>query len=129
MSAPGRRYDGFLPGRQLLDAYGAGGFRFADMSHKGSVLMLPSGVKSWEARDGEPWTAARFADVMAEHEAIELLLVGSGKELRPLPEALRLRLKELRIAVEVMATAPAARTYNVLVQEGRKVAAALIAVE
>jgi uncharacterized protein len=129
MAGPGQLHDGFLPGRHLIDAYGAGGFRFGDMSHKGSILMLPSGVRAWAARDGEPWAGAQFADVMAEHEQIELLLLGTGVNLRPLPEALRWRLKEVRIAIEPMPTPPAARTYNILVAEGRKVAAALIAVE
>ncbi len=127
--ADGARYDGFVPGRHLIDAYGAGGFRFADMSHKGSILMLPSGVKAWAARDREPWRGADFTDVFAEAEAIELLLIGTGIDLRPLPEALRWRFRELRIATELMTTPPAARTYNILVAEGRKIAAALISVE
>ena len=129
MAAPGRRYEGFVPGRHLIDAYGGGGFRFADMSHKGSLLFLPSGVKAWPAVDRQPWAGDMFADVFAEHGEIELLLIGTGVELRPLPEALRWRFRELRIAIEPMATPPAARTYNILVQEGRKVAAALIAVD
>lgn len=129
MPAAGRRYEGFVPGRHLIDAYGGGGFRFADMSHKGSLLFLPSGVKAWPVIDRQAWAGEMFADVFAEHAEIELLLIGTGVELRPLPEALRWRFRELRIATEPMATPPAARTYNILVQEGRKVAAALIAVE
>lgn len=127
--ADGQRYAGFLPGRHLIDAYGAGGFRFADMSHKGSLLFMPSGVKAWDVLDGQPWAGAQFADIFAAHAEIELLLIGTGVNLRPLPEALRWRFKELGIAIEPMATPPAARTYNVLAQEGRKVAAALVAIE
>jgi uncharacterized protein len=126
--AAGARHDGFVPGRHLIDAYGAGGFRFADMSHKGSILMLPSGVKAWDAVDGRPWTASQFADVFAEADAIELLLIGTGVDLRPLPEALRWRFRELKVSLELMTTPPAARTYNILLAEGRKVAAALISV-
>lgn len=129
MPGPGPRPDGFAPGRHLIDAYGAGGFRFAEMSHKGSILMLPSGVRAWTAIDAQPWLASQFLDVFAEAEAIELLLLGTGVNLRPLPEALRWRFKELKIGVELMTTPPAARTYNILVAEGRKVAAALIAVD
>lgn len=125
----GQIHDGFVPGRHLIDAYGAGGFRFADMSHKGSILMLPSGVKAWPVIDRQAWSAAQFADVFAEAAVIELLLIGTGVDLRPLPEALRWRFRELKIAIEPMATPPAARTYNILVGEGRKVAAALIAVD
>lgn len=121
-------YEGFLPGRHAIDAYGAGGFRFAGMSHKGSLLMLPSGVRAWAATDGEAWSSRQFEEVFAEADAIDLLLVGTGRELRPIPEAVRWRFREHRIGVEPMGTGPAARTYNVLVAEGRKVAAALVAV-
>ncbi|APF37674.1 hypothetical protein IMF23_02195 [Chelatococcus daeguensis] len=123
-----RRYEGFVPGRHQIDAYGNGGFRFADMSHKGSVLALPSGVKAWEATSGQGLAPADFLAVRAEADDIELLIVGTGVELVPLSEAVRWHLRELRIAVEVMPTGAAARTYNVLVAEGRKVAAALVAV-
>ncbi|MCO4054432.1 MAG: hypothetical protein HEQ16_10360 [Bosea sp.] len=126
--AAGARHDGFVPGRHLIDAYGAGGFRFADMSHKGSILMLPSGVKAWSAVDRQSWAASQFADVFAEAEAIELLLIGTGVDLRPLPEALRWRFREVKVSLELMTTPPAARTYNILLAEGRKVAAALISV-
>jgi uncharacterized protein len=122
------RYDGFVPGRHPIDAYGAGGFRFAEMSHKGSILLLPSGVKAWDIVDGQPWSASQFGDVFAEAEAIELLLLGTGVDLRPLPEPVRWRFREKRIGVEIMSTAPAARTWNILMAEGRKVAGALIAV-
>lgn len=127
--AAGKAYDGFVPGRHLIDAYGAGGFRFGEMSHKGSILMLPSGVKAWPASDNQPWTGNQFVDVFAEADQIELLLLGTGLNLRPLPEALRWRFKELKIGVELMTTPPAARTYNILMAEGRKIAAALISVD
>jgi preprotein translocase subunit SecF len=129
MAWPGQRYDGFVPGRHLIDAYGAGGFRFGEMSHKGSILMLPSGVKAWGVIDKQPWSGNQFADVFAEAANIELLLIGTGVDLRPLPEALRWRFKELNVSLELMTTAPAARTYNILVAEGRKIAAALISVD
>jgi uncharacterized protein len=125
----GQRHDGFVPGRHLIDAYGAGGFRFGEMSHKGSILMLPSGVRAWDVADRQPWAGGQFAAVFAEAGNIELLLLGTGVDLRPLPEALRWRFRELKIGVELMTTPPAARTYNILVAEGRKVAAALISVD
>lgn len=122
------RQAGFLPGRHLIDAYGAGGFRFGEMSHKGSILLLPSGVRAWDAIDNQPWSGSQFVDVLAEAEAIDLLLIGTGVNLRPLPEALRWRLKSANIGIEPMTTSAAARTYNILMAEGRKIAAALISV-
>ncbi len=118
----------FLPGRHGIEAYGAGGFRFGEMSHRGSILCLPSGVHAWPVADGDVLAAEHFALVVAEAAEIELLLVGTGRDLRPLPRALVASLREAGIRLDLMPTPPAARTYNVLVAEGRKVAAALVAV-
>ena len=70
-----------------------------------------------------------FARVLAEAEAIEILLVGAGKELKPLPPALRQLFRDARISVDPMSTGAAVRTYNVLLAEDRAVAAALVAVD
>src|SRR5918911_1151318 len=126
--AEGRIYDGFVPGRHLIDAYGAGGFRFADMSHRGSILALPSGVKAWDVRSAADFSEEAFAPVLAEAAAIDVLLVGTGLEAAPLPEGLRRLLREAGIGADAMQTGAAARTYNVLAAENRKVAAALVAV-
>jgi uncharacterized protein len=118
---------GFVPGRYPIDAYGKGGFRFAGMSHRGSILALPSGVRAW------PVTAARelrpedFHPVFAEAGEIEFLMVGTGLDLFPLPERIRARFRDAGIALDQMQTGPAARTYNILVAENRRAAAALIA--
>ncbi len=125
---PGLPLEGFVPGQHLIDAYGDGGFRFAEMSHRGSILALPSGVRAWDVSAPEAITAASLAPVLAEAGAIELLLVGTGPEIRPLSAPLRARLREAGIGVEAMQTGAAARTYNVLLAERRKVAAALVAV-
>jgi len=118
-----------FPGRAPLDAYGNGGFRFADMSHRGSLLCLPSGFHGWEPADPERLGVDDFARVIAEAAAIEILLVGTGRELRPLPAALRAALREAGISSDPMSTGSAVRTFNVLLAEDRAVAAALIAVE
>lgn len=119
---------GFVPGRHLIDAYGAGGFRFAEMSHRGSILVLPSGIAAWPVSSPAQLTGSAFAPILAEADLIELLLVGTGTELVPLSPLVSERLRGAGIAVEPMQTGPAARTYNVLVAENRRVAAALIAV-
>ncbi|RWL17869.1 MULTISPECIES: Mth938-like domain-containing protein [Mesorhizobium] len=118
-----------FPGRAPIEAYGNGGFRFADMSHRGSLLCLPSGIYGWEPADPLALTAADFAKLLNEADKVEILLVGAGKDLRPLPAALRAALKAVGIAADPMSTGAAVRTYNVLLSENRAVAAALIAVE
>lgn len=127
MSA-GRLYDGFVPGRHQIDAYGNGGFRFADMSHRGSILALPSGIKAWPVNAMRELTDEALGPILAEAEEIDLLLLGTGAEIAALPAAFRERFREAGIGLDVMQTGAAARTYNILLTENRKVAAALIAV-
>ncbi|MEI8714982.1 Mth938-like domain-containing protein [Mesorhizobium sp. ISC11] len=118
-----------FPGRAPIEAYGNGGFRFADMSHRGSLLCLPSGIHGWEPVDSLALTVADFDRLLSEADKIEILLVGMGRDLRPLPAALRAALKAAGIASDPMSTGAAVRTYNVLLAEERAVAAALIAVD
>lgn len=123
------RLDGFVPGNHVIEAYGNGGFRFAGMSHKGSVIVMSTGVHAFKATLPSEITAATLGPVFeAEAGSIELLLVGTGVDLVPLGSALRERLKAAGLRSDPMATGAAARTYNVLMAEGRRVAAALLAV-
>ncbi|MFN7025976.1 MAG: Mth938-like domain-containing protein [Pseudorhizobium sp.] len=117
-----------FPGRAPIDAYGNGGFRFAEMSHRGSLLCLPSGVHGWTLPEGEALTVEALAMVLDEAEDIEVLLVGTGPEIRPLPQALKVALRARGISSDPMSTGAAVRTYNVMLAESRAVAAALIAV-
>lgn len=123
------RFDGFVPGRYSLDAIGAGGFRFAEMSHKGSIIATPGGIRIWPVARFSEVTIASLQPVLDEAEAIDFLLIGTGADIAFIPPALRDPLREAGIAVEGMATGAAARTYNVLVAEDRRVAAALLAIE
>jgi uncharacterized protein len=124
----GRLHDGFVPGRYPIDAYGNGGFRFADMSHKGSILLLPSGIRAWPVNSISDVTAATLEPIFAEGDTLELLLLGTGQDIAAFPERLRQRFRDARIGLDVMQTGAAARTYNILLAENRKVGAALIAV-
>lgn len=124
----GRIYDGFVPGRYPIDAYGNGGFRFADMSHRGSILVLPSGIMAWPVSSVAEITAESLGPAFAEAEDIDLLLLGTGLDVAAIPERLRQRFREAHIGLDVMQSGAAARTYNILLAENRKVAAALIAV-
>ncbi|TCD12356.1 Mth938-like domain-containing protein [Oricola cellulosilytica] len=118
-----------FPGRAPIDAYGSGGFRFAEMSHRGSILCLPSGVHGWDVTDAADITATSLQSVFDQSSQIEVLLVGTGHDLRRLDPALQARLRESGIMAEPMSTGSAVRTYNVLLAEDRAVAAALIAVD
>ena len=117
-----------FPGRAPIEAYGNGGFRFADMSHRGSILCLPSGIYGWDVTEDVALTAELFDKVMAEAGEIEFLLVGTGMEIRPLPAALKAALRAAQVSSDPMSTGAAVRTYNVMLAESRAVAAALIAV-
>lgn len=109
------------PGRPPVDAYGSGGFRFAGMSHLGSILILPSGVYGWNGSD--------FAAVFTEQDRIEFLLLGTGKEMLRPPKDVRDAFAARQLTLDYMSTGSAVRTWNVLLAEGRRVAAALVAVE
>lgn len=117
-----------FPGRPPIDAYGNGGFRFADMSHRGSILCLPSGVHGWDVVEDQPLTMDLFQRVLAETGDIEFLLVGTGLSIRPLPAELKAALRAANVSSDPMSTGAAVRTYNVMLAESRAVAAALIAV-
>jgi uncharacterized protein len=118
----------FLPGRHELEAYGNGGFRFGGMSHRGSILALPSGVRAWPVRSVSEIDEAALAPIIAEAEAIEILLLGTGAQPAFIEESVRAPLAAAGIRLDAMQTGAAARTYNVLIAEDRRVAAALIAV-
>lgn len=117
-----------LPGAHLIDAYGGGGFRLADLSHRGSLLALPSGMWAWGVTHPSELDEAAFARVIAEADAIDTLLVGTGADIAPLRKPVREALRAAGLVVETMATGAAARTWNILIAEKRRVAAALIAV-
>ncbi len=118
-----------LPRPAPIDGYGKGGFRFAGMSHRGSLLCLPSGIRAWPVTQASDISEAALQPVFAEAEHISLLLIGAGREPWSAPDDLRLRLRQAGLTVEVSRTGTAVSTYNILLGEGRRVAAALVAVE
>jgi uncharacterized protein len=119
----------FLPGRHPIEAYGKGGFFFGGMSHRGSILVLPSGIRAWPVASVAEISAEALEPILAESGAIDLLLLGCGADPAYVDEQVRAPLKAAGIRFDAMQTAAAARTFNVLLAEDRRVAAALIAVE
>jgi len=118
-----------LPRPAMIDAYGNGGFRFAGMSHRGSLLCLPDGIWAWPVASIAEVTEASLTPVFDRAGTIDLFFIGAGRNPFALPADLRERFRERNIAVECLATGAAAQSYNILLAEDRRVGAALIAVE
>jgi uncharacterized protein len=117
-------------GRQVVDAYGGGRFRIAGAVIAGSALVFPTHAAAWPVADMSEVTAETLEPVIAAGRAgeVEVLLLGCGARMAQLPRPLRAALRAAGIVTEAMDTGAACRTYNVLLSEGRRVAAALIAV-
>ncbi len=120
---------GYYPYQVAIDAYGNGGFRFADMSHRGSLLCLPTGMHSWPVGSPDTLTLAALEPILAVADDIDVLLIGLGGDIAGIDPAIRQAFRDKKIIVEAVATGGAVRTYNVLFGERRAVAAALIAVD
>ncbi|WP_245414614.1 Mth938-like domain-containing protein [Aestuariivirga litoralis] len=116
------------PGRAVIETYGAGGFGFAGMSHRGPILALPSGIYAWNI-DPLALAPADFSMVITEKAEIDLFLIGMGPEMARPPKPVRAALEAAGIMYDPMATGHAVSTYNLLLEEKRRVAAALIAVD
>lgn len=117
------------PYRVGIDAYGNGGFRFADMSHRGSLLCLPSGMHGWSVADAAGLTLQSLQPVLDAAAGIDVLLIGLGQDIAAIDPEIRQAFRDRQVIVEAVGTGGAVRTYNVLLAEERAVAAALIAVE
>jgi uncharacterized protein len=111
-----------------IEAYGKGGFTFAGMSHRGSLLCLPSGIWAWPATKPSEITESTLALVFAEANDIGLFLLGVGQDAWDMPTSLRRRFQELKLTLEVTRTGIAVSTFNLLLEERRRVAAGLLAV-
>ncbi len=106
---------------QVIQSYGAGGFRIGNVAYESHVLVTPTATIGWS---GE-LTLAALEPVLATVPLPELLLVGTGARHEMLDPALRAALKSREIGVDTMDTGAACRTFNILLSEGRRVAAVL----
>jgi uncharacterized protein len=117
------------PGRAPIEAYGNGGFRFAGMSHLGSLLVLPSGMYRWDVSEFASLKPSDFELVFAEGRDIDFLLLGTGVTMSRPPKPIVELFARQNLPLDFMSTGSAVRTYGVLLAEKRKVAAAFIAVQ
>ncbi|MEH2542563.1 MULTISPECIES: Mth938-like domain-containing protein [unclassified Bradyrhizobium] len=117
-----------LPRPAPIEAYGKGGFAFADMSHRGSLLCLPDGIWAWPVTKPAEIDQYSLDRVFKAANSIDTLIVGTGTEIWLPPRGLREALRAVRVVLDPMQTGPAIRTYNIMLGERRRVAAALIAV-
>ena len=112
-----------------IDAYGGGGFRLSTGRHEGSLLILGDVARPWPVRSMAQLAPEHFAEVLAAGRGqVEFVLLGAGAANALPPRPVRETLQRAGIGLEFMDTASACRTYNILTAEGRKLAAALIAV-
>jgi uncharacterized protein len=118
-----------FPGRAPIDAYGNGGFRFADMSHRGSILCCAKGVYALAGTTPDALALEALERLRADSERQTVLLLGTGRAQVFVAPKTRHAFAESGIGLEPMDTGAAARTYNVLLAEKRPVAAALLAVD
>jgi uncharacterized protein len=112
-------------GRQVIERYAASGFRVTGVVYCGPILVFPDRTQLWGAESRSSVTWESLTPVI-EHGGVQILLLGLGRTTSPVPGTLRAALRAAGVVVEPMDTGAACRTYNVLVSEGRKVAAALI---
>ena len=117
-------------GRQIIESYGDGRFRVSGALYESSILVFPDRTVTWApTRAGE--ITLDSLQVVAEAAAagrVDVLLVGCGPRIEMIPGELRRSLRAAGIVIEPMDTGAACRTYNVLLAEGRRVAAALVPV-
>ena len=118
-----------VEGRQLIEAYGGGGFRVAGRVHRGSVIVLPESTLAWGVADAAAITVGSLAPAVSADPPAEVVLIGCGSRFVPPVREIRASLREIGVALEWMDTGAACRTFNVLLAEERRIAAALIAVD
>jgi uncharacterized protein len=128
VAMPSRSDAPHLPRSAPIDAYGNGGFAFAEMSHRGSLLCLPDAIWAWPVTKPDEIDEVSLERVFAAAKGIDTLIIGTGTDVWLPPSDLREALRAVRVVLDAMQTGPAIRTYNIMIGERRRVAAALIAV-
>ncbi|MEX0695060.1 MAG: Mth938-like domain-containing protein [Rhodospirillales bacterium] len=115
--------------RQLIQSYGDGRFRVTGAVFEGSILVFPDAARLWQPRTVAEITMNSLQPVIDQSDSVDILLVGCGPTFAAIPKGLRQTLRDAGIVLEWMDTGAACRTFNVLVAEERRVAAAILAVD
>jgi uncharacterized protein len=115
-------------GAQTIQSYGGGMFRISDVEYQGSVMVFPDHTEAWPVTDLAACDVESLSAALASDPLPEMVLIGCGQDFQMLPKALRQAFRAKGIPAEAMDTGAACRTYNILLSEGRRVVAALIAV-
>ncbi|WP_439110328.1 Mth938-like domain-containing protein [Lentibacter sp.] len=106
---------------QPVDSYGEGFFRINGQRVEGGMLVTATGASGWSGYEEADVLLALAGDV-------DVIFIGTGKEISHLPAGLRSQIEAAGMGVEVMNSPAACRTYNVLAAEGRRVALAALPV-
>lgn len=114
-------------GKQVIVSYGPDRFKVKNQTYRGSVMVLPDQVVTWDAMSVTDATIESLDPILDANPAVEILLIGCGSRMELVPSRLKQALRDKGIGVDQMDTGAACRTYNILLSEGRRVAAALIA--
>lgn len=114
-------------GQQLVNGYGDGGFRVSGVRYEGNIIILPDQTLNWSLETIAELTVEALEPVLKADPAVEILLIGCGATMAFIEEDVRQALREKGITIDSMDSGAAVRTYNVLLLEKRRVAAALFA--
>ncbi|MGC2854090.1 Mth938-like domain-containing protein [Novispirillum sp. DQ9] len=115
-------------GRQVIQGYGDGRFTVSGVAYEGAVLVFQDRTVRWPVTGLSDVTAESLEAVLERRPGVEILLLGCGPRMLPVPLPLRLALRERGLSLDPMDTGAACRTFNVLNLEDRRVAAALLPV-
>lgn len=117
-------------GQQIIQSYAGGTFKVSGQIYAHPLIVTPDEAQPWAISQNHPdhMTSADFDAVIALSHSCDVFLFGTGKMLIFLPVELKKTLKTQGLHLEMMDTGAACRTYNVLMAEGRRVAALLLPV-
>ena len=114
-------------GQQIIQSYASGGFKVSGQAYEGAVVVMPEQTFDWAFKGAFADLSIDDFEIILQHQdRLDVVLLGCGPSMAFLPSDLRAALKQRGVSVDVMDTGAACRTVNVLIAEGRRVAAVLL---